>query len=173
MDFQTYINESSLNNLHQSAVAAFPGTTKRQHATQPIRITRLEWIPFLGMKTLYVKGLAQNEGKEYKTAILFKGVNYHRERDVPNLARLMTGGEEYLLDRLSLEDTDVMLRCNCGDFYWRFNYYNHLDRSLYGRKRRAYEAVGGRPPANPTESPGMCKHLMKTVRALRESGVIQ
>jgi hypothetical protein len=54
-------HESTLYDLHQSAVDAFPHTTKRQHATDTIRIVQLNWTPFLGLKTLYLKGLAQNE----------------------------------------------------------------------------------------------------------------
>ena len=64
--------ESSLSDLYQSAVDAYPKTTLRQHATQPVVITQLHWTPYVGMKTLFVKGIAQNEGKEYSPIILFK-----------------------------------------------------------------------------------------------------
>ncbi len=159
-------NESSIDDLYLSAVKAFPRTTMRQHAVDPIVVESLRWTPFVGMKTLFIKGSTRNEDRHYNTIILFKNVDYAK-----NEVRITANdGKEYKFGKLSLESTDVVLRCNCNDFYWRFNYYNHLDRSLYGTKRSKYESQGG-PPANPTESPGMCKHLMKTAQILRESGI--
>ena len=158
--------ESSLEDLYQSAVDAFPNTGLRQHATHPIVITNLRWTPFLGVKTLFIKALAQNEGREYNPIILFKNVNY----DGDQVTITDSNDREVSFDKLSMENTDVVLRCNCKDFYWRFNYYDHVDKSLYGRKRAAYESKGGKP-SNPLELPGMCKHLMKTAHVLREAGI--
>lgn len=162
----SYLLESSLIDLHQSAVEAFPRTRMRQYATHPIVITNLRWTPFLGMKTLFVKGLAQHEGREYNPIIVLKKVNYKGGE----ITITASDGQEYSFDKLSLEQTDVVVRCNCPDFYWRFNYYNHKDKSLYGSKRGPYESQGG-APANPRELPGMCKHLMKTVTVLKEAGI--
>lgn len=158
--------ESSAQDLYRSAVQAFPNTRKRQHATDPIVIKELRWTPFVGTKTLFIKSLAQSENKEYGPSILFKGVNYNLDE----VKITASDGIDYKFGKLSLENTDVLLRCPCLDFHWRFNYYNHLDRSLYGNKRKKYESHGG-PPANPLELPGMCKHLMKTMKALVESGI--
>jgi hypothetical protein len=162
----TDINESSANELYQSAVDAFPHTTKRQHAIDPIRIVQLNWTPFVGLKTLLVRGTAVNEGRTYKPIVLFKQVEYGT--GIPLRA---SDGRDYLLRPLSAENNDVLLRCDCKDFYWRFNYYDHLDKSLYGRKRSKYESQGG-PPANPLEMPGMCKHLMKMLLALRDAELL-
>ena len=159
--------ETSLGELHDSAVEAFPRTTMRQHATHPIVVTNLRWTPFVGMKTLFIKGLAQNEGKEYNPIILFKRVNY----DGDEVQIIASDDREYHFDKLSVENTDVLVRCNCPDFYWRFNYYDSLDKSLQGRKRVKYESKGIGPPANPLKMPGICKHLMKTVHVLGEAGI--
>mgnify|MGYP000029406321 FL=1 len=171
MDFKDWLNENTLNGLYDSAVAAFPNTTKRQHATQPVRIVQIGWTPYLGLKTLFVKGLAQNEGREYNSLILFKKVSY-KDSNGPGIVELNTETGKVFLERLSFDANDVVVRCNCPDFYWRFNYYNHLDKSLYGRKRAKYEAQHNPGSANPQEMPGMCKHLMKLSKALTESGII-
>lgn len=158
------INESSVNDLYNSTVAAFPRTTKRQHATQPIVIEELTWTPFLGMKTLFVKSAVRNETRHYNPIILFKNINYNGTG-----AKIKdNNGQLYEFDPISVENTDIVLRCQCDDFYFRFNYYNHLDHSLYGRKRGAYESKGIGPPANPMELPGMCKHLIKTIQIMQE-----
>lgn len=161
--------ESSLKDLYQSAVAAFPNTTKRQHAIDPIVITNLSWTPYRGVRTLFIKGLAQNrhEGTEYNCLMLFKNIDY----DGNQLTITASDLKEYSFNKLSLENTNVVLRCNCPDFYWRGNYANYLDKSLWGRKRTKYESSGLYPQANPTNAPMVCKHLIKMSKTLQEAGL--
>jgi hypothetical protein len=164
--------ESTLQDLHQSAVDAFPRTTKRQHAVCPVRIVQMEWVPFIGVKTLYIKGLAQNSisGKEYNPQILFKNILYNTNADTRIIA---SDGLMYEYKKPSVVENDVLVRCTCPDFRWRFAYYNHLDHSLHGRKPPKYNSLGVGPPANPLEMEGMCKHLMKLVTALRDADAIK
>lgn len=176
MNFRQYLNETSLNTLQNSAIDAFPRTQKRQHAVDEVRIDHINWTPYLGVKTLYVRGLAHNitNGKEYNPSVLFKGVRYHENNDADGLVPLRDNeGQEHLLEQLSFEENDVLLRCNCKDFYWRFNYFDHTDGSLYGRVRAPYQALHNPGSANPREMPGMCKHLMKLMRVLAEARIIQ
>jgi len=163
MDFKDFFIESSLEGLHDSAVQAFPNTTRRQHVIDPVEVEDIVYTPYLGVNTLYVRADMRNEDRHYRSSILFKGVNYH-EQDGINLINVMRDGRNYFLERLTLE-TEVNIRCNCPDFKWRFVHYDHLDRSLYGRNRAPYQNQGG-PPANPMEMPGMCKHLMALTRDL-------
>lgn len=164
------ILESSLNDLYHNSVKAFPKTTKRQHSTQPIVIESIRWTPFVGVKTLFIKAIAQNEGKEYNSIILFKNVDYENKSSVKITA---SDGKEYNFGKLSLENTDVVLRCSCNDFRFRFSWYDHLDKSLYGRTPKKYESKGVLPPANPLKLPGMCKHLIKTTHVLEEAGIFK
>jgi hypothetical protein len=167
MNFENWLIESSLNDLYQSAVRAFPNTTKRQHAVDPIEIANLQWTPFLGMKTLLLRATAINEAREYNPIILFKNVQYHVTRDVYGLIEIVDNmGTGHLIEKLSLENTDARLRCDCNDFKWRFNYTDHQDQSLYGRKRREYHALHNPGSSNPQNLPGMCKHLIKLTQVL-------
>lgn len=175
MRFQNWFNfqESNLQDLYTSTVQAFPRTTKRQHSTDLIRIIELNWTPYLGVKTLFIKGLAHSEesGKDYSPMVLFKGVNYHASKDSQNWIDIVANdGRNYVFERLN-RDNDVLVRCDCNDFKWRGTYADHLDHSLYGRNRKKYESLGG-PPANPTNAPMMCKHLIKLVKSLSESGIL-
>lgn len=70
------LQESSLQDLFQSAVDAFPGTTKRQYAIDPVVVKHLHWMPYVGMKTLFVRSLVESNGKEYEPLLLFKGIRY-------------------------------------------------------------------------------------------------
>lgn len=160
-------DESTLDSLYQSVVQAFPRTKMRQHAVDPIEVEEFTWIPYLGLKTLYVKAEVRNETRHHLPMILFKGVKYGQ-----GIKLTANDGKVYQLEQLAMDKNDVLVRCDCGDYKWRLNYYNHVDKSLYGPKRKKYEALGVRPPANPTESPGLCKHLMKMAAILRETGIL-
>lgn len=165
MSFKVWL-ESSINDLYDSAVEAYPNTEFRQHSVDPIKIVDLAIVPFKGMKTIFFKGLAQNEERQYNTIIVFKEVDYSK-----GIKITATDGLIYELKPLSVSTNDVFVRCGCLDFFNRFNFYNYVDHSLYGKKRKKYE--GGEYPANPKEMPGMCKHLMSMARALRDSGILK
>lgn len=161
--------ESSLKDLHKSSEDAFPGTRMRQYATQPVRVEHLEWVPFLGVGTLFVKATVRNEGRKNESIMLFKGVGYGDEKG--RIPLVDSSGRKVFLKRLSEAEDEVLVRCSCGDFFNRFNYYNSLNGSLFGRKRRKYEGKG-LWEANPKGLPGICKHLMKMAVVLRESGLL-
>lgn len=177
MSFQKWLilQESNLQTLYKSTVQAFPSTTKRQHSIDPIQIVELTWTPFLGVKTLFIKGLAQSgeSGKEYIPMILFKGVNYHNSKNERDWVEITANdGKDYVFERLG-NDNEVLVRCNCLDFQWRFNYFDHKNNSLYGKVRKKYEANVRPGSANPLELPGMCKHLIKLVQSLDHAGILE
>ena len=160
--------ESTLSELYNSAVLAFPNTKKRQHATQPIEIVNIRFTPFLGVRTLMVRGTAQNEDREYEAMIVFKNVQYHDKGSI----KIKSDGKTYLFEQLDVDATEILVRCNCQDFTWRGVHWNKIDRSLFGRDRKKYVGEGG-PPANPMEMPILCKHLMKFSEVLQLQGLMQ
>jgi hypothetical protein len=165
------IFESSLVDLYKSTTIAYPLTTLRQHATDPIKITNIRWTPFVGVHTLFVKGLAQSEGAEYNTIILFKNVNYN----LNEIKLSASDGGIYTLGKLSLETNDVAVRCNCLDMKFRFSYFLSLDHSLFGRKPKKYIRVKGsnRPPINQKSLPGLCKHVIKLIEVLEQANLFK
>lgn len=175
MSFKNWIilNESNLLDLYKSTVKAFPETKKRQHAIDTIKITEIQWNPFLGVKTLFVKGFAENTetGKQYNPIIVFKNVEYSKSANSP-VELIASDGKKYSLEKISNEN-DVLIRCNCADFSWRFNYFDHQDKSLYGRVRKKYVAKNMPETANPLGLPGMCKHLIKLVKTINQTGLLE
>jgi hypothetical protein len=162
------LSESSFIDLYHNTVRAFPKTTKRQYATQPLEVVEVRFTPYLGMKTLYVKGMIRNEDRHYDSIMLFKAVDYRE--DAPLRIRGIEG-KIYHLEPLTIEN-DILVRCNCADHFWRFRHYNHLDRSLYGRDRKKYEAIHSPGSANPLKLPGLCKHLIKLAEMLNQSDIL-
>jgi hypothetical protein len=164
--------EASILDLYKSTVKAFPKTTKRQYSTDTVRVEGLDWIPFLGMKTLFIKGLVRNESRKYESIILFKNVKF-KESEGKKLIKVKTStGKEIFIEQIDSEKNDVLVNCQCKDFYWRFKHFNKIDKSLYGRDRRPYEALTRPNTANPMEMAGMCKHLIKMAKIIKESNLL-
>ena len=131
----------------------------------------MQWIPFKGVKTLFIKGLARSESKKYECIMLFKNINY-KESEGKKIIKIKTSsGFDQFVEQVDPDKNDVLVRCNCSDFYWRGNYANHLDKSLYGRKRKPYSAVGTGKAANPKNDPMLCKHIIKLHKVLEQSGI--
>ena len=172
MDFKEWIiEESSLNDLYQSAVDAFPNCRKRQHSIDEITITRLEWVPYRGMRTLFIKGLAQNtsNGHEYSPVVVFKGVQYHNEGEGNLVEIIDNNGVRHFFEKLSNQDTQILTKCTCKDYEWRFRHKNFEDHSHQGRDRTPYVALFN--PGIADIAPGLCKHIMKLAHVLSESGI--
>jgi hypothetical protein len=160
------MKENSIPELYDSTVDAFPGTRKRQHATGEVDISGIQWTPFLGMGTLLVRSVATNESRVYRPLILFKGVSY-----AGGGFSFKASDDERVYEALIREDSDVLVRCQCKDFNFRFCHYDYIERSLQGPNRKIYSGFNGTHRANPKELPGMCKHILKLVEELSAMGL--
>ena len=165
------LNDSSLNHLYNSTVLAFPATKLRQNAVDQIKISEINWTPYLGMKTLFVKGLAQSEKthKDYSPIILFKNVIYHNNENEKYIKITANDNIEYIFERLNYNENSVLVRCNCSDFKWRWTHTDHVDHSLYGKNRKKYEARINPGSSNPLRLEGMCKHLIKFAKVINQA----
>ena len=165
--------ETTLVGLYDSSLEAFSGTTMRQNATHSVKVEHMDWVPFLGVGTLFVKAIVNNEGRKNEPIMLFKGVKYRASEGRGAVPIASSDGREVYIERLSWDSTQAMVRCSCKDFRWRFSHWNGLDKSLFGRSPKKYEATQRPGSSNPEEMPGMCKHLMKMAKILIESGVFK
>lgn len=149
--------ESNHMQLYQSSVKAFPGTKARQNLVETILVKNIKYVPFVGMKTLYITAEAHNliNNNNYKPMILVKNVVYNQNS---HIVIKDEANKNYFIE--NLKQNDIKIRCNCPDLRYRFCYYDWLDYSLYSKVCPKYEANGRGKPANPKEMPGMCKHLM-------------
>ena len=161
--------ELSLGNLLQSTQTAFPGTDARQNNVDSVAVKQIDLLPADG--TLIAKGVVRgSKGKEYPVVVEFDDVTYNPE---DKGVTFVSNGQEYSIEPLSKTTTNCKVACGCLDFKFRFAQYNNAKQALYGDKPDLYaKAVGSnRGPANPTQSPGMCKHLIDFVDSLEQSGL--
>jgi len=164
--------EVSLQKLYNNSVLAFPSTTKRQYSTDTVVVEHLDWIPFIGVKTLFIKGTIKNEGRKHDAIILFKGVKYALKQEKKTIPIMASTGKKIFIEQISIEKDDVLVRCSCKDFYWRFLHFNKQDKALYGKDRKKYEAIFRPGSSNPEKISGICKHLIKMTKTLHESNIL-
>lgn len=201
-DEETIEERSNYNQLYTSAVRAFPQTRKRQHATGPIQIVRTDFTPYIGTRNLLVRGQARSgtfTNVYYKPMLFFNEVQYvqgeqsdqtqqqqqgsggdmgQREEEVSEQTNVITikatTGEDVSLQPIILTDNVVRVRCDCLDFYFRFAPWNFSNDDIYGPKPKPYiRRTNHHPPANPTRSPGICKHVMKLAQACQDAGIVR
>lgn len=166
--------EVSISNLFLSAQRAFPYTKKRQHRLNNVSIRRLIWTPNEASKTLMVSGPGRDEDGEYACSIEFQGVKYlPSDSSTSTTVEIKPGlGKTYYLEPLSLNTTNVKVRCDCKDFQHRFMYPNQKKRSLYGNPIPYTRKTDTRPSVNPTNAEGICKHLLKLAVEIAKSGIV-
>lgn len=163
--------ELSLDQLSRSAEQAFPGTTARQHNVDQVAVKHIELLPAEGH--LLAKGIVRgSQGKEYQVAIQFEDVEYN---PADGGVTFVSNGKEYSINPLQKQTTTVKVACTCLDFRWRFAQYNDAKQSLFGPKPSLYAKVPNskRGAANPTHSPGVCKHLLDFADGLNQSGLFK
>lgn len=171
--------KSSYVDLERNVLNFVPVSTKRQNAVDPVRITQLETLPAIGMKTLRAWATANStesksgSGTIYQPAIIFTGVEFEDEDTQNNITAKARDGNDYHMQPIDLAQTNVKVTCQCMDFYWRFRDQNAADQSGIAGKKPPYKPVSNRGPVNPQNVPGLCKHLLATFRALKHSGMVR
>lgn len=164
--------EAPYAELEQKTMQFTPTTTKRQYAIDTIRVTGMELIPAKESQTLSVKSTVSSDGTNYTTTLIFDNVEYHEDDQAANVSFKGSGGEEEHISPVNLLRSNCKVSCNCLDFYWRFATQNSKVNSLDGKAPPPYHKRSTRPPANLKNTPGVCKHLMKTVVALRDAHLV-
>jgi len=171
-DFELF-EQSTYNDLERNVLNFTPVSTKRQNAVDPVRIVSLEMLPFIGTKNLNVEAVASSDGTNYSPKLIFNNVEFEEEDLPDNVTFKAKDGNDYHAKPIDLSRHTLRVRCDCLDFYWRFASFNAKDKSLIGAPPRPYQRVSNRGPVNPQEVPGVCKHLIAAVKALKHSGIVR
>lgn len=161
--------EASLEQLVKQAERAFPETTRRQHSTDTTAVVNIEMIPQKG--NLLIKGQVRgSQNKIYDIIVQFQQVKYNPPAEQDKVS-FVSNEQTYTIAPIALQQNNCKVRCNCLDFRFRFAIHNFSDGSLYGNRPPAYHPKPGsnRGAANPSHTPGVCKHIMTFVEELRNA----
>lgn len=160
--------ELTLYQLNRSTQNGFDD--KRKQRAPRMNLINVRYTPTQegGVQGLTVNSdcVSGDSGNHYSQVIVFKKIKLLPE-DTPEARTFETSdGKMVHVDNYSLQSSDVKVRCNCLDFYWRFTNFDFKHKALQGDPNPPYVKRTNRPPVNPMQKPGICKHiyqLLKTV----------
>lgn len=75
-------------------------------------------------------------------------------------------------DKPKASKNKVLVRCGCSSYYYYYWFWNkknkaHEGQSLKPYSRKTPSGPNGRPEVNPDHVPGLCKHLVFTIKELK------
>lgn len=148
----------------------------RQYSTG--RVNTIDFKFLLRERQLYVQAtnVSADKSRLYKTTIVFEGIDGVDNPDDKHTIPYSSKGQGVELYLKTLTGYDrVRTRCQCQDYYFMWEYFNKQNKALVGphKKYIPVSPPSGRPPVNPTESPGLCKHLLVLIKKLMAEKVIQ
>lgn len=167
------IVEMTVYQLDRSTHNAFGDD--REHGAGKTSIGNIEYSEQQadGKTQLVVKSAVRGStGMQYEPVIVFKNVTFEQEDTPQNITVQGSDGKDHHIDAASVRNSDVQVRCNCMDFYWRFANWNMKHKSLLGNPPPPYVKKTDRPPVNPTQKPGVCKHLYKLIQQIKAKRIM-
>lgn len=162
------LDESTYNTLLAKTVASFP-TTNRDATSSAVAVTSIGYIAHPSNGSLEVKA-ATSGSQPYTQHVMFDRVQF-----APNSSAISVNGldgSNITIQPIQSTKAQVRVACSCLDFHYRFAVWNYNDGSLIGDKPPLYQRKTDRPPVNPTQTPGLCKHLIRVVDRLKTDGVV-
>ena len=173
MDKEHMLIETTLSDLERSIEIGFPNTTKRQHIFNQVQITGMRLVPYVGMRTLNAMGTVSSNGNTYNPTIVFLRVVFEPDETDQNVTFKASDGKMYNVQPIEKDLSNIKVRCNCLDYYYRFSYTNRTDGSHQPPNSKPYvRRTDNYPPANPLKVPGVCKHILKLADYLEKTDII-
>lgn len=145
----------------------------RQNAVNQVQIPKMEFSADRLKHGLIIKATAVSGGQQYEPSIMFDEVVYEDSDQADNTTFKAKDRKEYHIIPIDLTKHNAKVRCNCLDFYYRFAPQNNKDDSLLGPAPPPYIKKTNRPPVNPQKVPGVCKHLLRMVQALKQINIVR
>lgn len=145
------------------------------NSTNSFKVEKLVPIPSLGVLAIQARYNAlTDEGKaNYQSTIMFHDIDFADKKDNDHPTSMKVGKQIVWVSRPTV-DTDVQVRCTCKDFYFTWWAWVAKQDSFagkpfpkYRRKTKTY------PERNPGHIPGLCKHLLRLAKYLKDKRVIK
>jgi hypothetical protein len=89
--------------------------------------------------------------------------------------KVIYNGKSYWVKKLDLRRQAVSIRCSCEDYFFCWTHANYIHGVQFGGRARPYVRVPGstRPPKNPRNILGLCKHLSQVIAMLNNNGYVR
>jgi hypothetical protein len=175
-DLRTLVNEIDLRTIQQNNVRGFPATKARQNLVATVNANSITFTPFEESKAVQVKAQVVSHGHRYLTSIRFNDVGFEPViNNEPGVVEFEgTDGVLHHMHPVLQVGDDVEVSCTCMDFRFRFSNQHFQNKSLDGNPPPPYiRKTKNRPPVNPDDVIGACKHLLATAVKLRQMGILR
>lgn len=173
--FSNIVEDATLQHLRNEIERGFPDTKKRQHATNEVTVTKLQYIPRIESDILQINSsTSSTSGNVYKQLIQANGVNFQPDNSGNTVSVKDSNGTSHSITPVKLNVNNVGVFCECEDYQKRFAEINVSNNCHIGPQPAKYvRKTTTRPPANPLNVPGMCKHLIAVTDRLKNLHIIQ
>ena len=157
-----------------------------------VNVTEIKPAP--GIKSIYFKADVTGETDTYKNYIQFFDVNFKPEEHAvhaeakgkpeqkkeepvkpadPFPCNVKVGGKDYFFAPIQAGENRVKFYCKCSDMMFTFSYPDWNKDTFIGAYKKYIRVPGStRPPRNPDNIPGFCKHTMSHLRELQRKGYL-
>lgn len=167
---ESLLLETTLNQLISQTDSGFD-SDRRLNATDTTSVVNIDLVPARGKLT--AKGAVRgSENKVYQVLIQFQTVKYNPPANQDRVT-FVAAEQTYAISPIDVGNSNVKVRCQCLDFRFRFAMINSADGSLFGNRPPIYRPVpgSGRGAANPSKTPGICKHIKSLMDELESGGL--
>lgn len=173
LSFKQYLIEITLKDL-ADGTAKFRFPVDKYPQAKFVNINKI--VPSVGVKTLTFFGeipsFTRGEAG-YNQTIMFKNVEFSEEEpQVDKEQWYKLEDKDLWYKKPKLDKNDVAGRCGCADDRFMWQYARKQKKALYGNLIK-YVKKTNRPPKNPDNIAGICKHLKNFTLALIQNGYIQ
>lgn len=167
--------DQTIPQLHQHIQQGFPNTKRRQHVTHEVRVTGIQYTPMLQNGILRINSsTTSNNGNAHTQALDIRDINFQPENSGNNVTIQDNSGRSHSVTPAKLNVSTVAVYCDCEDYQMRFANFNIQNNCHLGPPPPRYiRKTTTRPPANPNQVPGMCKHIIKVTDELKQLGILE
>ncbi len=166
LSYKEYLQELTVKDV-MDGTKNFRHEVKEYPQAKFMKVVKI--VPSIGVKTLAFYGESPSFTRAeagYNQSIVFKNVEFSEEEPTVDIE------DWYYLDsnnvwykKPGLDENDILLRCGCPDHRFRFQLALKKNNALFGNLI-PYKKKTNRPPLNPDDIPGMCKHNYNFIKAL-------
>lgn len=161
-----WLAEMNLSMLFTNTEAFHP---RRIEASKDVHVLEVRY-DLLPPNSLVVKGTIGGLTDTYQTIIKFLEISLKGRTPINTLKGVKK------ISKINPKSNDVEVFCGCPFFKWAFNTPDHQIDALFDpaknlRREQPIGSLRGRSP-NPTQIPGLCKHLIALTNYLKNERII-
>lgn len=169
----TTLMEYSFQKLHTDTKTKFD--TPRDQNSKRVQVFTTNFIPSVQNNSLEIRAKTKTDKGAYDSLIYLENVEYVQDESDPSVVSFKSADNTEHFIKPVEAGSNVKVNCTCLDFYYRLAVWNDKNNALQGDAPQPYvrKPNSRRPPANPSKTPGVCKHLIKLFDHIKREGIVK